>query len=494
MATTSKTKSSFHGQFFVSDQRQVFGELLVAGRKSMLTLRDGQEINVHGPQRHIRGSSVDGHQITCVACSNSGQGGTYLGKAHYHYTELFPHFVVVGVEHLNPDATVIESLSFALSDLNMLFHDQTAFGRVSNAAAIMDVVLADNRKRQVIEVGDDPQIHYYTGKSTALDLDTVIGNLAVRYERTTRIGGSEGDEVKSPRRLVIKPHQPISFFDAVDRVVMLRRFFSLAAGRPQQIHAIRITTTSDRTQLTPLRVHWSFLPKGARGDHHKPGRMDRPFDPLERPDEFATTLKNWIDVDDKMKIARARHLSCVEKRDAYGVDRLVAAANLFDLLPRNTWPPITALPDDLADFKAAAEKTLAAMKPGQDRDSIFGTIKRMGSPSLPKKVLHRWAMASKDIPDVFPGMDYVLKQAVKCRNHFVHGPSDSFKLERAEPFVFFLTDALEFVFAFADLVEAGWNARAWAERHYSNGHTFSRFRWGYDQMLEDFKASMAGTK
>jgi len=491
MATTNKNRSSLYGPFLVSDQRQVFGELLIQGRRSMLTLRDGSEINLKGSERHIRGSTVDGHQITCVDCIHSGQGSTSQERAYYHYTELFPHFVVAGVEHLDPDAPVIETLSFSVSDLNMLFYDPDAFGFVGDAAPIMDVVLTEKRRNRVIEVGDDPEVHYFTGKSVAMDLDTAIGNLVVRYQRRMRFGCSDGIHVKNDRRTYIKPHQPISFFEAIDRVVMLRRFFSVAAGRPQKIQSIRITTISDRTKLKPLRVHWSFAPKGPHGDHHQPDRMSRPFDPVGRPDEFMRALKNWIDRDDKMKIVRTRHLSCMEKADTYSVDRLVAAANMFDLLPPDTWPPVLALSDDLAEFQAGAVKTLDALPQSQDRNSVLAAVKRIGKPSLPKKVLHRWAIAGKDIPGVFPELDYVLKQAVKCRNHFVHGPSDTFKFERAEPFLVFMTDALEFVFGFSDLVESDWSAAQWGGRHYSNGHTFSRFRWGYDATLAAFKASMA---
>jgi hypothetical protein len=214
-----------------------------------------------------------------------GSGQHLTGEGYYHYTELFPHFVVAGVEHLDPDAPVIETLSFSVSDLNMLFYDPNAFGFVGDAAPIMDVVLTEKRRNRVIEVGDDPEVHYFTGKSVAMDLDTAIGNLVVRYQRRMRFGGSDGIHFKNDRRTYIKPHQPISFFEAIDRVVMLRRFFSVAAGRPQKIQSIRITTISDRTKLKPLRVHWSFAPKGPPGDHHQPDRMSRPFDPVGRPDD-----------------------------------------------------------------------------------------------------------------------------------------------------------------------------------------------------------------
>jgi hypothetical protein len=90
MATTNKNRSSLYGPFLVSDQRQVFGELLIQGRRSMLTLRDGSEINLKGSERHIRGSTVDGHQITCVDCIHSGQGSTSQERAITTTRSSFP--------------------------------------------------------------------------------------------------------------------------------------------------------------------------------------------------------------------------------------------------------------------------------------------------------------------------------------------------------------------------------------------------------------------
>nr|WP_255457698.1 hypothetical protein [Rhodanobacter sp. K2T2] len=491
MAKRLKERSTFHGPFWVTDQ-EVFGELLIKGSNSTLTLSSGGKMAESSSSQHFHGSSVDGQKITCIECIRSSQGHRSRGQNSYHYTQFFPHYVAVGDEHLDPDAKNIRRFRFSASDLPTLFNDFDAFGVVIDASSIMDAVLAGPRKTRPIEVGPWPEVRYFTGKMTVIEVETSVGKIAVQRRRTSSVGHPGEVDIRNELLVSIEPDQPINFSEAIDRIALLRRFLSLLAGRPQKIKPIEITTiTANANGTNPLRVYWSYAPKGPHGDYQKPQPHDLPLDPVKHPEEFSTVLKNWIDRDEKLKIVRNRYLSCIEKRNTYDVDRLVAAANMFDLLPSDALPPAQTLPSDLADFQASTIKTLKAFSQSQDRDSAIAAITRMGQPSLPKKVLHRWMVVGSDMDDVFPDMEYVLRMAIKCRNHFVHGPSTSFKLERAEPFVFFLAEALEFVFAFSDLVASGWDAKQWTYRHFANGHSFARFRWGYTQTLTAFKAAMA---
>lgn len=54
----------------------------------------------------------------------------------------------------------------------------------------------------------------------------------------------------------------------------------------------------------------------------------------------------------------------------------------------------------------------------------------------------------------------------------------------------FLTDALEFIFAASDLIEAGWNANSWSSKHYGGGHNFTRFRMAYNENLAELKTAL----
>jgi hypothetical protein len=492
MANNKTRGSSFHGSFSLPNGRTVFGELLLKGADTILTLKDAVAIDLGIDRRHLSGTSVDWDHITCVDCVHSSERHRKHAGGTTFYNDLLPHFVVVGRVHLDPDARSITSIAFKTTDLNTLFHDRAAFGHVPNATSMMDMVLADKRKTRPIEVGENPQIHYYTGKGTALSVESAIGRLSVGFELITRSGGMDGIRVKGQRRFQIKPAEPISFSEAINRIGILRRFLSLAAGRPQKITAVRILTTCDATQMSPLRLHWTHAPKGPRANVHEPQSFDLPLDPIDRSDEFVSVLKNWISNDNQMRTSRAQLLMGMRKGNWYDTDRLVAAANMFDLLPSDASPRDVPLPSEMAEFKKEAMSKLKAREfPRSDaRSRALGDMGRWGKASLTDKVLHRWKMASKDTPHLFEEMDYVLKLAVKSRNHFVHGPSDGFAYDQAAPFLSFFTDALEFVFAFSDFVEAGWDASHWERRNYSNGHMFSRFRWMYPQVIPRLKAAM----
>jgi hypothetical protein len=73
----------------------------------------------------------------------------------------------------------------------------------------------------------------------------------------------------------------------------------------------------------------------------------------------------------------------------------------------------------------------------------------------------------------------------------VHGGSEDFNFSAVEPFMSFLTDSLEFVFAASDLIEAGWDVTHWNSEPHGDGHTFARFRNSYDIGLAELKRAIA---
>lgn len=127
---------------------------------------------------------------------------------------------------------------------------------------------------------------------------------------------------------------------------------------------------------------------------------------------------------------------------------------------------------------------------GIERDSVMMALGRMGEPSLPKKVLHRVNIVVRHLGHKFPELALVAKTAVKCRNYFVHGGSGDFNYVAIEPLMSFLTDALEFIFAASDLIEAGWDANSWSSKLQGGGHNFTRFRMGYNKNLAELKAAL----
>lgn len=491
----TKHNLRFHGTFRLPDDASCFGELLIAGRRTLLNLSSQSELPLLGSVGDILGTTLDGKMITCIDCVGSSQGQAGRGETTTHYyADVFPHYVAVGDAHIDSGSTCIQRVSFTVNDISTLFYDFDAFGVISNASEIIDSVLQERRKIRPVETGEWPHVAYFTGKFVIFETESVIGKISVRHRPTSNMGGPSGFYMKNGMYVSIEPSNPITFEEAMERTSCVARFLSMAAGRRQRVSDIQmdIANGPEDEYRPPLQVHWSYTPRigKSRASEHRPHPGDVPLDPIRRQDEFVCVIKSWIEDDHQRRTARLRYLSCLQKGNFYDVDRLVAAANMFDVLPSDAVPAPTALTEDLLEARATILDTLRKLPPGPDRDSAISAMARMGKPSLPKKVAHRVRIVTDQLGSEFPDLAYVLRIAIFCRNYFVHGGSDKFDFEAAEPFVPFLTDALEFVFSASDFIEAGWNAARWGRDSHGTGHSFARFRWGYEQMLSQLKAAM----
>lgn len=490
-----KKDKRFHGTFQVSNGANCFGELVLDGRRTLLSLSSQTELPLLRSAGDIPGATLDGKKITCMNCIGSSQSRrTKGGVATYHEARIFPHFVVIGDEHVDSASARIQRITFTVDDMASLFYDFDAFGFVIDASRVIDSVLAQQGKIRRIEAGEWPEVAYFTGRFTVAEADTAIGKITARHRPTSNIGGPGGFYMKNTIYILIEPHHPIRFEDAMDRIACVARFLSVAAGRVQGIAdiQIRLAGVHDDVRRDSLRVYQSYALKAEKsGDSQRtPSPGDVPLDPVRRRAEFNSVIKYWIEHDRGRRTARVRYLSCLQKGNSYSVDRLIAAANMFDVLPSEATPVSGELSDGLSNAQSSILSILKKLPQSQDRDSAISAIARMGKPSLPKKVAHRARIVTDQIGSAFPDLAYVLKTAISCRNYFVHGGSDSFDIEAVEPFVPFLTDALEFVFSASEFIEAGWDAARWNREAHGTGHNFARFRWGYKEIVPQLKQAL----
>ncbi|EIL89824.1 HEPN domain-containing protein [Rhodanobacter spathiphylli] len=497
MAKVNNRDMRFHGTFQLPSDISSFGELVVDGRRTLLNLSSQSELPLLRSVGNILGVTLDGKRITCIDCVGSSQGRSTMGHVvTSHYAHVFPHYVVIGDEHVDTKSARIQRISFTVDDIASLFYDFDAFGFVIDASKVIDSVLEQQSRIRQIKAGEWPEVAYFTGRFTVAELDSAIGKIAVRHRPTSNMGGPDGFYMKNTMYVSIEPDHPVSFESAMDRVACVSHFLSMVAGRVQGATDIQISLAgyADDRRRNPLRVHWSYAPKtpNSSDSERKPHPGDVPLDPIQRRDEFISVITYWIERDSGRRTARVRYLSCLQKGNSYGVDRLVAAANMFDVLPPEATPAPVPLPDDLSEARSTILSTLKKLPQSQDRDSAISAIARMGKPSLPKKVAHRTRIVTEQVDSAFPDLDYVIRIALSCRNYFVHGGGPkAFDFKAAEPFVPFLTDALEFVFSASDLIEAGWDASRWNQEPHGTGHNFARFRWGYKETVAQLKQAMA---
>ena len=186
-----KLDNSKHlGMFTIEPDRQVFGELTLAGWKTSLCLWDKDYFG--GWERSPL--SINGilHDLTKVSLSDcvtrEGPSQRY-GNGEVHYYKLFPHYAVFGNQHISFEAKTITEVSFAIDDATILFHDFDSFGRVIDARPLIEQIVDNKRDDHDIKTGESPIIAYFTGKREIVVTDTVLGKVIVSHNPSYSLGG-----------------------------------------------------------------------------------------------------------------------------------------------------------------------------------------------------------------------------------------------------------------------------------------------------------------
>jgi hypothetical protein len=217
-----------------------------------------------------------------------------------------------------------------------------------------------------------------------------------------------------------------------------------------------------------------------------------PIQATDKPDEFSHILKSWVERHEDWKNARGRFSISFDHQNSYNDDRLISAANMFDILPVSAYPQADTLSSDLEEARCNARKMFNKLPVSPERDSVLNALGRIGKPSLKRKIRYRAKLITDLVGEHFPEIELVLDQAVDCRNYYVHGTETKIDYSRNAGQLIFLTDTLEFVFVVSDLVEAGWNITAWTKNYPScSSHSFGIYFYSYRERLEELKKLLA---
>ena len=231
-----------------------------------------------------------------------------------------------------------------------------------------------------------------------------------------------------------------------------------------------------------------FPNRGKQDENHAPDFRDVLIDGC-RPRKFGDMLRAWLKRDEEWFIARQRFSEGWAQQRSYSGDRIVGAANMFDLIPNEAFPVETELPDDFASAVSECKNRFDALEQSQKRDEVLGALGRIKRHSLKQKVRYRSSFLTKTIGDLIPEIDRITDAAVDLRNLFVHGGQPDKKARKLRKHLVFLTDTLEFVFCASDLVELGWDIRTWIQQSKVNRHPFCIYLDGYKKNLSEYKAN-----
>lgn len=479
----------FLGAFGSAVPSEHYGELTVNGANTAIRLI-GHNLASTSTAKTIYGETTRG-KVSCIECISTGLQFTFDGESTVEQATIFPHYVTYGSEFFDPEAGAIASVTFQFTDIDALFGESGSVGSFMAPQALMESVLMAAPKEGVATVGEAPVVSYFNGQVEVWALQTAIGRVSVRNVIEL--------DARRPftHRLAmsITFDAPIGFKESIDSIHQVRQCMTIIAGRAQALEAIKLTLHSANPPGAsgPIRLNleWCLSPQGPVESDFAPSRFALPLHPLRGPDEFSVVLAGWFARDEAWHWPRGRYVECLERGRNYSADRLVAAANMFDLLPDCAYSPPVALDPKVVEAAAQTKALFLSLPDSIERSSLLGTLGRFGKLSLPKKITQRGDIVLSHLGAKLPSLQIVLKAAGQCRNHLVHG--SDFDLDAVGSYIDLMTDSLEFVFIASDLIELGWQAAAWAQGPGSGGgHRFAEFLHSYAASIDSFVTAYEG--
>jgi hypothetical protein len=481
------------GMFNVTPEKEVQGDLIFKGPKTTLDLFSKDFFSTHALQDGcILGALHDLTKVSLINCiTTQGPGHGSRGDERYHFASVFPHFVIFGNEHITSADRKIGAMSFHVNDAENLFYDFDAFGKVIDAKPQIAQLLETKKNiGRDVSIGDDPMIFYFTGKYEILKVETVLGTISAVHCPSYQFPGPRGISVDNKIKINLEFKSPATIEEATTGVYTLLRFLEIIAGRPQTLLGLSFIIHDPELAPTILDVYWSMMPVREDDEEQRPHPADLPIQAVRDPDHFGSVLAAWLERDAAWRNARSSFSNAFRLQHNFTIDRLVGAANMFDILPASAVPYDVQLTPEVAEAKAASRALFKALQISPERDSILNALGRLGKASLKHKVSARAKLILDFIPTRFPDLVLVLNEAVDCRNYFVHGSKAKMDYIANFDQVSFFTEALEFTFAASDLIECGWDIVEWSKKSSTVSHPFDRFRLDYKPRLDDLKRAL----
>ena len=301
------------------------------------------------------------------------------------------------------------------------------------------------------------------------------------------MGGPSGVRITNKIEFTIEFSSPLNVSELNVEIRNLLRFFQSILGRPQNLQQLEILET-ELEHHDSSTVHLNMYPDYPRGSgYREPDFRDILIDAGENPEELANLLCAWLEKDKTWHTARAKFSTGWAHGRNYDPDRIVGAANMFDLLPRDALPSNAELDEGLETAIKVSRAAFNKLEQSSRKDRLLFALENLEQPSLKEKIQHRCALISEVIGEDIPNICTVTDATVNLRNLYVHGAKISDKSKRKlEESMGFLTDTLEFVFCVSDLVESGWDLRSWHKKRKGNGHPFAGYLRSYKGRLEQF--------
>jgi hypothetical protein len=489
-----KTNPIKVGTFQIGDKSTI-GHVVLDGKNTKVHLSSNEFYHFSKKEEsRIHGTFTDHEKITLIDCvSAAAPGSTSTANGNSYHASVFPHYVVTGERHIEPAEAVIGAIEITLEGAHILFWGRAFGASLHNSEKNREFLRQlTAHEEKPPEIGEAPSLFYFAGQRDLISVQTSIGKIIAAHCPTFYSPSSEGLRVENRIPFRIEFETPLTFEDAVNRAYVLVMFTDVLMGAEQCVETLTVELAVESEDKPRLKVCQSMAPQPSMGQE-----LERPHpgDILIRggfnPEELSAVLASWLSRHSSWRDARVRFVQSFRKQNSYTVDRLVAAANLFDIIPLDSVGTPPSISAELATAVEGARQLFKPLPKSPERDSVLGALGRIGNHNLRTKVAHRAKFLTDKIASKFEDLELVISAAVSARNFYVHGSIGKLSPEHCYELSIFFTDTLEFIFAASDLVEAGWDIEKWNSYGITMSHPFGRYRVGYAENVANLRGKLS---
>lgn len=494
-----------YNSVFLSTEPQFAGHLMIAGAESNVKLI-GKSFwpSPEVEYTDIHGTLNDGKKASLLDCVIQGKTRHRFDEDSQCESAFFPNYIVVGESFIRSDEHVIRAVRYHFDNVSSLLRGYETFRSLDlNIDETLRILEEDHRHSQKLaekhgwsifpfkpEIGEHPRLLYFSGLWEIIAFQCSVGNIALTNRTSQTSGDAAGIGISNEVTINIEFIEPKTLNEALHALRVLHGLFELSLGHRQRYQWIELELThppkdTEHNLAQMARLYWSLCNERVNGES-KASLRDSLLAPDQRPDEFSQVAMRWIDSSATMRDPRERFATAFFS--GYSIDRIVGAANMFDLLPESHVPRTRDIDDPLRDAVIQCRKIFTALPASFGKQSVLSALGRVGKASLRDKVMHLAHKVNAAADGRFPNLLLPCHHAVLCRNHYVHGTEGAFDYQGNFTEFAFITDTLEFVFAISDLIDLGWDLKRWLAHGFSMTHAFGVYVVNYPENLRRLEA------
>ncbi|MBH0043784.1 HEPN domain-containing protein [Pseudoalteromonas sp. SWXJZ10B] len=177
-------------------------------------------------------------------------------------------------------------------------------------------------------------------------------------------------------------------------------------------------------------------------------------------DRFPEILKGWFEKSDRESVRYNFYNTYF--RDSYSSDRLITAANMFDIFPVSEQDTKLSIATDaeelLTNLKMHIKSEFSTFP--DIKQSLLQSIGFLTRKSLKDRVQERLNIIKPHLVGHkinTKDLEFIVNIAIKSRNYYVHGSKyKKLSPEKLLKFQGLFIDTFEYIYALSEIVECGW--------------------------------------